>query len=338
MDEGEGRLVLLGDRGNVVVGHRPAPTAELLATAAGEKVTVVGTRGGERVVVAARRFPRFGWTLAIEEPYERAFAPVGRIVRRALALNLVVVLLSSLAAFVLGTWLVQPILSLAEGARRLAAGEGSVRVPEERARDEVRVLARSFNEMAERLEQSRAALERQNLELVRANEVLEQLSITDGLTKLHNHRHFQEEFAREARRAERSGAPLSLVLIDIDDFKRLNDRLGHSVGDRVLQAVARILNDEVRETDYLARYGGEEFALVLPQTPAEGAQALAEKMRMVLASSEIPLPEPEASVRVTVSMGVAPYRGSTSATFDAADRALYQAKAAGKDCVMLAEG
>jgi len=208
-----------------------------------------------------------------------------------------------------------------------------VRVDEGRARDEILSLAHSFNEMAERLDHNRRELEARNQALVRANEVLEQLSITDGLTHLHNHRHFQDQFSQEAKRAERTGAPLALVLRDIDDFKKLNDRLGHRAGDRVLEAVAGIMNREIRETDYVARYGGEEFAILLPNTDREGAIALAEKMRLAISENEIPVVGPDGWAQVTVSIGVAMFEESTSLTFEAADRALYQAKAVGKDCV-----
>ena len=98
------------------------------------------------------------------------------------------------------------------------------------------MLARTFNQMSARLQQSRLELESRNQELRHANEALEQLSITDSLTRLHNHRFFQDQFAREAKRVERTGSPLCLVLIDIDDFKSLNDRLGHAAGDAVLAA------------------------------------------------------------------------------------------------------
>ena len=142
------------------------------------------------------------------------------------------------------------------------------------------MLTRAFHEMTVRLKRNQDELEEkrveiedanhrliaQNRELQRVNEVFEQLSITDDLTKLHNHRFFQEHLPQEMKRAERTGEPLSLILIDIDDFKQLNDRYGHSVGDAVLRRVADVMSAEVREMDLLARYGGEEFALLASQT------------------------------------------------------------------------
>jgi diguanylate cyclase (GGDEF)-like protein len=200
----------------------------------------------------------------------------------------------------------------------------------------------------------------QNEELQRANEVLEQLSITDGLTKLHNHRYFQESLGREIKRASRSAEPLSILLVDIDDFKALNDRHGHAQGDAVLVRIARVLNENVRESDVLARYGGEEFVVIAIGTDMAGAMVVAEKLRMAVAETVHVAPDtlrpddpegqaqralrddPEGQAQralrlhVTVSIGVAEFAGDRKRFFDAADRALYRAKAAGKNCVMAA--
>jgi diguanylate cyclase (GGDEF)-like protein len=251
--------------------------------------------------------------------------------RWAWTTGLAVVLASAGISYALAAWRLKPLLDLAEGARRLASGEAGVRVPESDAMDELGALARSFNHMAERLDESYHELERRHRELTRANEVLEQLSATDGLTQLYNHRHFQGQLLREAKRAERTGGPLCLMLVDVDDFKLLNDRLGHSAGDRVLQEIARAMRGQIRETDYLARYGGEEFVLLLPKTGLEGGHALAEKLCGTIEALEVPVIGPEGRVQVTVSIGLALYAHGPEATFEAADRALYEAKAAGKN-------
>jgi len=256
--------------------------------------------------------------------------------RWAWTTNFVIVLATSGVTYALAVWRLLPLLDLADGARRLASGEAGVRVDPDVAVDEVRALAVSFNHMARRLDETHQQLERRNRELMRANEVLEQLSATDGLTQLFNHRHFQAQFSREAKRAERTGGPLCLVLADVDDFKLLNDRLGHSAGDRVLQEIAKAMRDQIRETDYLARYGGEEFVLLLPQTSLEGGAALAEKVRGAVEALAAPVIGPAGRVQVTVSIGLAAYAKGPEATFDAADRALYEAKAAGKNRVVVA--
>jgi diguanylate cyclase (GGDEF)-like protein len=249
--------------------------------------------------------------------------------------------------------IVRPILALSDGALRIATGDAEVVIPGRHRTDEIGVLTRAFHEMTIRLRRNQDELEEQrveiedanhrlvaqNRELQRVNEVFEQLSITDDLTKLHNHRFFQEHLPQEMKRAERTGEPISLILVDIDDFKQLNDRHGHSVGDAVLRRVADVMTAEVREMDLLARYGGEEFALLASQTTLEGAAALAEKLRVAVSEARFSLValDGPAEIRVTVSAGVTTYRGDEKAFFNEADRALYRAKEAGKDCVFVCD-
>ncbi len=132
----------------------------------------------------------------------------------------------------------------------------------------------------------------------------------------------------------RTGEPLSMLLIDIDDFKSLNDRLGHAAGDELLKGIARTLNGSVRESDFLARYGGEEFVVVTANTNLPGAVHLAEKVRTEVAESSFVVDESMQVFKITVSIGVAEYQGNRKAFFRAADRALYRAKAEGKNCVV----
>ena len=187
------------------------------------------------------------------------------------------------------------------------------------------------------VEDANLRLRVQNKELHRMNGVLSQLSITDGLTQLHNHRFFQDFLSREAKRADRTRDDLALILVDIDHFKHWNDKLGHAGGDEILRRIANVMNAHIRAADLLARYGGEEFALVAPGTDLEGAVALAEKMRAAIAQTQFFLNPPSDQENVTVSMGVALYHGDRKKLFTDADQALYRAKASGRDCVMFAE-
>ena len=303
---------------------------------------------GEWVVGGARTFPRFGWTIVVEQPYAEAFAPVVSAIGRVLLINLAIVLFFGLAAFRVAVSIVRPIDALSDAAKRISDGERGVSIPESQSADEVGVLTRAFNDMTMRLTNNAAELEAshndvaevnerlrlQNDELQRVNEVLEQLSITDGLTKLHNHRYFQEALLQESKRADRTGSPLSLILIDIDYFKRWNDDLGHAAGDQILRQLAEVMNDLVRDTDRLARYGGEEFALIAPNTDLEGAIGLAEKIRAAVAATTLAPDTPGGQKNVTVSIGVASFAGDRRGLFNQADRALYQAKASGRDCVV----
>jgi diguanylate cyclase (GGDEF)-like protein len=125
-----------------------------------------------------------------------------------------------------------------------------------------------------------------------------------------------------------------MLLIDIDDFKQLNDRQGHKAGDELLIGLARILNESSRENDFLARYGGEEFVVLAPNTDLPGAYQLAEKIRVNIAERSFILDDSLRPMRVTISIGVAQYQGDRKTFFQATDRALYRAKAEGKNCVV----
>jgi diguanylate cyclase (GGDEF)-like protein len=281
-----------------------------------------------------------------------AFAPVVAVYHRVLAINVAIVLVFGLVAFAIARAIVRPIRALSDGARRIASGATDVEIPTSRSPDEIGVLSRALNEMIGRLQRNRVELERRqvqierandelrdiNVELRRSNEMLEQLSFTDGLTRLHNHRYFQDRLKLEVKRSDRSGESLALILLDIDEFKSLNDRFGHAVGDEVLRRVADAINDNVRETDLPARYGGEEFAVLAPATPEQGALALAEKLRAAVSRARLRSDgiDGEETLSVTVSVGVAAYRGDRGAFFNDADRALYEAKDSGKNCVVLA--
>ena len=176
------------------------------------------------------------------------------------------------------------------------------------------------------------------LENARLHRLVERQANTDGLTELPNRRHFEEALEGEISRAERFGGSLALILADLDDFKQVNDRYGHQAGDDVLQTFADILRATVREIDLPSRYGGEEFAVLLPQTDLEGAQRLAERLCKALAARPMPA-HPGSLVAVTASFGVAAFPDSPTpaALFAAADEALYRAKRAGKNCVVVAD-
>ena len=164
----------------------------------------------------------------------------------------------------------------------------------------------------------------------------------DDLTELYNYRYLHTRLSDEFKRAERYREPLSCVMIDVDHFKRVNDRHGHDAGDAALRVVADRLRKAVREVDVVARYGGEEFLLVLPSTNFSGALSVAERVWRAIGGE--PFVFGEASERVTASVGVAVYPSrdikSKDQLLKAADRALYQAKHEGRDriCVFQHQG
>ena len=160
---------------------------------------------------------------------------------------------------------------------------------------------------------------------------------TDGLTGLYNRRHFDEQLARIVADSLAHGSPASLIVADVDHFKRVNDTYGHEAGDAVLRAVARVFLDCLRAEDVCARYGGEEIAILLPETSVERALEVAERVRKAIGSK--PIQHGDRSIKVTASFGVAGYPESTAlrdALFPAADKALYAAKNGGRDQVRTA--
>lgn len=234
----------------------------------------------------------------------------------ALALAISVYASATLAASV-----VKDIEGLRQGAMRLANGELSHRVIPSRAA-ELSDLGAAFNAMAERIEKDQA--------------VLAELATRDALTGLLNRREFLRMLREEIDRSRRYGRPCSLLVLDIDHFKTVNDSWGHPAGDAVLRAVAHTILNATRPTDRAARYGGEEFAVLLPETGVEGALALAERMRAAIAAKPAVIRE-DRSIEVTASIGLAaqPDDGQDAESLiSCADKALYRAKECGRNTVV----
>lgn len=165
-------------------------------------------------------------------------------------------------------------------------------------------------------------------------------SITDSLTGLFNRRHFDSRFSIECLLARERQIILSLILVDIDRFKKINDSFGHQVGDSVLKTTAHVLKSVLRTTDIIARVGGEEFAVLLFDTSPRDAKIAAEKIRKKIAETPVELPGFNQAITVTVSCGIAGYMGASDtpdSVFRAADSALYLAKNSGRNCIALSE-
>jgi diguanylate cyclase (GGDEF)-like protein len=193
------------------------------------------------------------------------------------------------------------------------------------------------------LEMAKAILEEKvrerTAELESLNQRLNRLAVTDGLTGLYNHRYLHEELRVAVERSLRSGVPVAMLMIDVDHFKKYNDRNGHPAGDEALRTVARLIAEDRRQVDVVARYGGEEFAILLHDVTRAEAREVAEKIRQRVREAKIAHAEAQPAGRMTVSIGVAlcPEDANTAeALLEAADVALYRAKKTGRDTVRVA--
>jgi len=238
---------------------------------------------------------------------------------------LVALIMASFFGHVLAQSILRPLRELHDGAEHFGRGDLKHRVPAHR-HDELGMVATAFNRMALRLERSHRTLRR--------------LSTRDYLTNLFNAREFYRLLDAELGRAKRYEEPLTLLLLDVDHFKQVNDSFGHQSGDKVLRELAKVLRAQVREVDMPARVGGEEFAVILPKTGGEAALGMAERIRRQVEANRVVFNgEGAPPVHVTVSIGLAIYPHSASdaqGLFHAADVALYHAKQSGRNRVSIA--
>jgi diguanylate cyclase (GGDEF)-like protein len=181
----------------------------------------------------------------------------------------------------------------------------------------------------------RSKLGRQAKDLKAAMEQLRLLATRDELTQIHNRRHLSELVAQEARRHERSGAPMCVALLDIDLFKSINDRFGHAAGDKVLQRFAALAQDVLRITDHLGRWGGEEFLVLLPDTPVQQAPIALERLRQRLAAEDFDALSPGLKVTFSAGLTLCVRGESIELATERADQAMYAAKSGGRDCTMV---
>lgn len=177
------------------------------------------------------------------------------------------------------------------------------------------------------------------LQSARQYEEIKRLTFIDALTPAFNHRYFQEALSKEIHRHSRTGHEMALAMLDLDNFKKVNDTFGHPIGDEILKGLVEELMTNARDSDVVARYGGEEFAIIFPDTPASSARDAANRLREIVERREFPLPGLNRTLFVTVSIGVAvyPHDGLTPADLiSRADTALYWAKKHGKNQVAIA--
>jgi diguanylate cyclase (GGDEF)-like protein/PAS domain S-box-containing protein len=194
--------------------------------------------------------------------------------------------------------------------------------------EQIKMQIGLLQEYSMEMQTQQAELIQANAMLEEANTLLKALATTDSLTGLYNHRAFQERLAEEFQRYCRYGAPLSVMLLDVDHFKQFNDRFGHPAGDQVLKKVAQRIQSNLRKVDFVARYGGEEFVVILPETGEEGAQSAAEHVRCAIEAADWE----QRAITVSIGLSTASVRTETQAALiDEADRALYVSKSFGRN-------
>lgn len=266
--------------------------------------------------------------LLLEDAYEqerKAVAVAADLLNLTIIISVAGVIIAIVATALLIYSVLIPIRLLKQGAEHFGRGDLTHRVPVV-SRDEFGELAKTFNTMAAQLEKDHAALE--------------EMAIHDGLTGLYNHREFHRLLQAELERSQRYKHPLSLLMLDIDHFKRVNDTYGHQSGDQVLHILADQLRNGIRKVDYAARYGGEEFIIVLPEMIAPDALLVAERLRQSIAAQPITIAQGQViAITITITIGVAAFpddADSKDKLIAAADKALYAAKAAGRNRVLRA--
>lgn len=207
------------------------------------------------------------------------------------------------------------------------------------ANDALGKLNLSYEQLILELQESKEKTERFANELREANVQLQELAFRDGLTNLYNHRYFQETLGKELERSKRFGRPLSLILFDIDFFKKVNDTYGHPAGDQVLINLANAINSAVRPNDIIARYGGEEFAVILPETGRTGMKVFAERMRRCVES--VTTTVKDTPIKVTISGGGTEFSADSGVSqqelLDSADRGLYMSKENGRNRITIVD-
>jgi diguanylate cyclase (GGDEF)-like protein len=271
--------------------------------------------------------PELSWAVFIQQPYEAVYWNLGRMRRLSIFVGALSLCFAVLLAFLISRYITRSIVKLTHGVRQVANRNFTFKV-DINSKNEIGELAATFNQMVDQLNSHRKDLEEKQKEL-------ELLARTDALTGLNNHRHFMDQLSCEIKQAVRHNSPLSVMILDLDDFKRVNDTYGHLIGDRVLSTIAELIKQHVRSTDIAARYGGDEFCVALPNTTAPGARGLAKKLCEEIAEVVFSA-DSEVVFHITCSIGLAQFHKdmkNSLVILKFADQALYKAKSAGRNIV-----
>ena len=278
-----------------------------------------------------------GWGILSEISTNEAYAQTVKARNLTLLITVTVLILVGVSAYVLGVTIVRPLHRLTRGASEVANGNLGVEVPPV-VGGEVGYLTEIFNYMVGKLREDQQELAAVNETLRRTNEELQEISITDSLTGLYNRRYMMEALTNEISRSGRMGHGFTVLMIDIDRFKKYNDTHGHLAGDDLLIQVAALFRESIRDMDLAARYGGEEFLIILPEHGLDAGAGVAERIRSRI--EEATRSDNNGTEAVTVSIGVAafPDNGATPMVLiENADKALYRSKEDGRNRVTISD-
>jgi len=343
------RVSLVDASGRVVVGDgagedRSADASVRSALAGRPGWTIEPDAAGDPMVAGFaptrghRDFPGFGWVAVASRPAESALAPVAELRTTLLLLGLLLGALGSAVAMLVARRLARPIEDVTAAADRIGRSEDARTLPDLSGSREVVELSRALRELVVRVGSYSARLadaERTKVRLADEKARLRQLAAADPLTGCLNRRGFEEVAGAALEAARREGTPMTVLTLDVDHFKRINDAHGHAAGDEVLRAVADAARAVVRETDPVARFGGEEFVMLLQGADAGQALACAERLRLRLEAAVVRFGDAE--IRLTASVGCAPVdldeADAVARAVERADGALYAAKRNGRNRV-----
>ncbi len=325
-----GRILVSSQAGAISQAPLDAALLKRLMAQSGESQVFRGATYRE-VVGLADASRELEVTILAERNLAEVYGAWTELRNMFLALVGSLILIVAAVAFKMGSSIVVPLQRLIRAADRIAEGDLDVQLTATR-NDELGHLTRVFNQMADRLRRSHAEIMAANEAMHKQNQMLETLSVTDSLTGLYNRSKLDSILTDQLARFKRTQRQFSLLMLDIDHFKTLNDTNGHIMGDEILAAVAQILLQSVRSIDYAARYGGDEFTIILVETPADLARKTAERIRSQVENMRYSAGG--TTIPLTVSIGIVecqPQDETPTAVLARVDTALYEAKRAGRN-------
>jgi diguanylate cyclase (GGDEF)-like protein len=297
---------------------------------------------GVPVIAVTKYLDKLDFGIVVKMDRDELFTTSYELKVMILQIIIVLIVIVILVSILLSYMITKPVIDITQAAILISHGDFEKRV-EKLSQDELGQLARALNEMADKLINSNNILESKVKErthkLQQANKKLEKLSLTDGLTGIANRAKFDKSIDEIFRRCIRYKKPLSLLIIDIDYFKAVNDTYGHQTGDKYLKKVASVIKDCAERVDDLpARYGGEEFALILEDTYSEGAELIANRVRQKIHNCKLENINSKVDPYLTASIGIStilPHKNTDLKSFiKEADKALYKAKDEGRNRVV----